>query len=48
MEDTNVIRLLVKAPDQNIDDKIIECQRDWTVARLKNHLEQVYPGKPVS
>lgn len=40
------VRLLVKAPDQQIDDQTVECTLEWTVAMLKDHLTQVYPSKP--
>lgn len=46
-EDT-VIRLLIKAPDQQIHDQIINCQLYWNVGQLKEHLHEVYPSKPVS
>ena len=42
------VTLLVRAPDQQIDDHTIECELDWNVARLKDHLALVYPSKPVS
>lgn len=45
--DDNHVKLIVKAPNQEIDDEIIECTLEWTVARLKDHLAQVYPTKPV-
>lgn len=47
-QDNNVIKLLVKAPDQRIDDHVIECQLDWSVEKLKHHLEESYPSNPVS
>lgn len=47
-EADDMVRLLIRAPDQQIDDQIVNCQLDWTVARLKDHLEKVYPSKPVS
>ncbi|XP_015112816.1 homocysteine-responsive endoplasmic reticulum-resident ubiquitin-like domain member 2 protein [Diachasma alloeum] len=40
------ISLVVKAPDQQIRDQVVKCQLHWTVARLKEHLETVYPTKP--
>lgn len=42
------VTLIVKAPNQQIDDQNIECQSSWTVRQLKGHLEEVYPSKPVS
>ncbi|XP_043279506.1 homocysteine-responsive endoplasmic reticulum-resident ubiquitin-like domain member 2 protein [Venturia canescens] len=44
--DDNHVKLIVKAPNQEIQDQIIECTLEWTVARLKDHLFQVYPTKP--
>lgn len=45
-QDNNVIKLLVKAPDQRIDDQVIECQLDWSIEKLKHHLEEFYPNNP--
>ncbi|XP_034951733.1 homocysteine-responsive endoplasmic reticulum-resident ubiquitin-like domain member 2 protein [Chelonus insularis] len=42
----DLIRLIVKAPDQQTDDLTVECQLNWTVEKLKNHLHEVYPTKP--
>lgn len=41
------VKLIIRAPNQNFDDQIIYCNTDWTVLRLKNHLSEVYPNKPV-
>ncbi|XP_075986058.1 homocysteine-induced endoplasmic reticulum protein [Anticarsia gemmatalis] len=41
----NVV-LIVKAPNQQIEDQNIECQSSWTVRQLKGHLAEVYPSKP--
>ncbi|XP_047999848.1 homocysteine-responsive endoplasmic reticulum-resident ubiquitin-like domain member 2 protein [Leguminivora glycinivorella] len=40
------VTLIVKAPNQQIDDQNIECQSSWTVKQLKGHLSEVYPSKP--
>lgn len=40
------IRLVVKAPNQQIDDQVIECAITWTVKKLKTYLSEVYPSKP--
>ncbi|KAM3958741.1 LOW QUALITY PROTEIN: homocysteine-induced endoplasmic reticulum protein [Aphomia sociella] len=40
------VTLIVKAPNQQIEDQNIECQSSWTVAQLKGHLSEVYPSKP--
>lgn len=38
--------LIVKAPNQQIDDQTILCDETWTIAKLKGHLSEVYPSKP--
>ncbi|XP_046752072.1 homocysteine-responsive endoplasmic reticulum-resident ubiquitin-like domain member 2 protein isoform X1 [Diprion similis] len=43
-----VVRLIVKAPNQQTEDQIIRCELGWTIGRLKDHLAQVYPSKPKS
>ncbi|KAJ0171990.1 hypothetical protein K1T71_012753 [Dendrolimus kikuchii] len=40
------VTLIVKAPNQQIDDQNIQCQSSWTVRQLKGHLSEVYPSKP--
>ncbi|XP_047539308.1 homocysteine-responsive endoplasmic reticulum-resident ubiquitin-like domain member 2 protein [Vanessa atalanta] len=40
------VTLIVKAPNQQIDDQNIECESSWTVRQLKGHLSEVYPSKP--
>lgn len=40
------VTLIVKAPNQQIDDQSIQCQSSWTVGQLKGHLAEVYPSKP--
>lgn len=40
------INLLIKAPNQKINDHPVECQLDWTVKYLKIHISETYPGKP--
>lgn len=40
--------LVIKAPDQKYDDQTISCFLNWTVEKLKSHLSNVYPSKPVS
>ena len=44
----NNVTLIVKAPNQQIEDQNIECESSWTVRQLKGHLSEVYPSKPVS
>lgn len=41
------VTLIVKAPNQQIEDQNIQCQTSWTVRQLKGHLSEVYPNKPV-
>lgn len=38
--------IIVKAPNQQIEDQTIHCELSWTIKRLKNHLSEVYPNKP--
>lgn len=40
------VTLVVKAPNQQIEDQNIECRTSWTVRQLKGHLSEVYPSKP--
>lgn len=42
------VTLVVKAANQRIADQTVECVLGWTVRKLKRHLENVYPSKPVS
>ncbi|XP_077982201.1 homocysteine-responsive endoplasmic reticulum-resident ubiquitin-like domain member 2 protein [Glandiceps talaboti] len=46
MDPFQTITLVVKAPNQKIDDQTVECAAGWTVRKLKNHLAEVYPSKP--
>lgn len=38
--------VIVKAPNQQIKDQIVNCEIGWTVGQLKEHLSDVYPSKP--
>lgn len=40
--------LIIKAPNQKYSDQTISCFLNWTVGKLKTHLSNVYPSKPVS
>ncbi|XP_063225088.1 homocysteine-responsive endoplasmic reticulum-resident ubiquitin-like domain member 2 protein [Bacillus rossius redtenbacheri] len=40
------VTLIVKAPNQQVEDLTIECELNWTIRRLKNYLAEVYPSKP--
>lgn len=42
------VTLVIKAPNQKYDDQTINCFLDWTVEKLKKHISNVYPSKPVS
>lgn len=42
------VTLIIKAPNQKYTDQTINCFLDWTVGKLKSHLSNVYPSKPVS
>lgn len=41
------VTLVIKAPNQRIEDHTVDCMLDWTVKKLKQHLTQVYPSQPV-
>jgi hypothetical protein len=41
------VQLVIKAPSQRIGDQTVDCMLDWTVRKLKQHLTDVYPSKPV-
>ncbi|XP_013402446.1 transcription factor mef2A [Lingula anatina] len=40
------VTLIVKAPNQKIDDHKVACCLNWTVKKLKEHLAESYPSKP--
>uniref|UniRef100_A0A3B3HP41 Ubiquitin-like domain-containing protein n=1 Tax=Oryzias latipes TaxID=8090 RepID=A0A3B3HP41_ORYLA len=42
------VTLVIKAPNQKYDDQKINCHPNWTVEKLKAHLSDVYPSKPIS
>ncbi|KAG9329042.1 hypothetical protein JZ751_008248 [Albula glossodonta] len=42
------VTLIIKAPNQKYDDQTINCFLNWTVEKLKTHLSNVYPSKPLS
>ncbi|XP_973337.2 homocysteine-responsive endoplasmic reticulum-resident ubiquitin-like domain member 2 protein [Tribolium castaneum] len=44
--ETLPITLIVKAPNQQIEDQTIKCELSWTINKLKQHLSEVYPSKP--
>ncbi|ELU08006.1 hypothetical protein CAPTEDRAFT_219618 [Capitella teleta] len=44
--DTTPVNLVVKSPTQRIGDHIVQCNMEWTVEHLKEHLSDVYPGNP--
>ena len=41
------VTLVIKAPNQRIEDQTVDCMLGWTVKKLKEHLRTVYPNKPV-
>lgn len=41
------VTLVVKTPNQQVDDLRIDCALEWSVEQLKRHLSSVYPTKPV-
>ena len=44
----SLIKLTVRTPNQRFDDIQVDCDLRWTVRKLKEYLEDVYPSKPVS
>lgn len=40
------VTLVVKAANQRVADQTVECVLGWTIRKLKQHLENVYPSKP--
>lgn len=42
------VTLIIKAPNRKYSDQTISCFLNWTVGKLKTHLSNVYPSKPVS
>ncbi|PNF21816.1 Homocysteine-responsive endoplasmic reticulum-resident ubiquitin-like domain member 2 protein [Cryptotermes secundus] len=40
------VTLIVKAPNQQIEDQTIHCELNWTIRKLKGYLSEVYPSKP--
>lgn len=48
MEINASVTLVIRAPNQRIEDHTVECMLGWTVKKLKKHLEDVYPSNPVS
>ncbi|KAG5897276.1 hypothetical protein JTB14_011442 [Gonioctena quinquepunctata] len=42
----SLVTLIVKAPNQQIEDQMIKCEPSWTIQKLKQHLSEVYPSKP--
>ena len=47
MSEDSKVKLLIKAANQKYEDFPVECELNWTVKRLKAHLHQFYPTKPV-
>ncbi|TNN59971.1 Homocysteine-responsive endoplasmic reticulum-resident ubiquitin-like domain member 2 protein [Liparis tanakae] len=44
--DSHVI-LVIRAPNQKYNDHTINCCHTWTVEKLKAHISDVYPSKPL-
>ena len=47
MDAFNSIELTLKTPNQRVNDIQLKCREDWTIKNLKEHLQDVYPSKPV-
>lgn len=41
------VTLVIKTPNQKVDDLRIDCALEWSVEQLKRHISSVYPTKPV-
>nr|CAD7572294.1 unnamed protein product [Timema californicum] len=48
MDVLNAVTLVVKAPNQQVEDQTIKCELTWTIRKLKGHLSEVYPSKPLA
>lgn len=44
---SDLVTIVVKAPNQQIADQIIQCHHSWTIKKLKDYLSEMYPSKPV-
>ncbi|XP_026861206.2 homocysteine-responsive endoplasmic reticulum-resident ubiquitin-like domain member 2 protein [Electrophorus electricus] len=42
------VTLIIRSPNQRYDDQTINCFLNWTVEKLKKHISNVYPSKPLS
>nr|XP_036883365.1 homocysteine-responsive endoplasmic reticulum-resident ubiquitin-like domain member 2 protein isoform X4 [Manis javanica] len=42
------VTLIIKAPNQKYSDQTVSCFLNWTVGKLKTHLSNVYPSKPLT
>ncbi|XP_026173596.1 homocysteine-responsive endoplasmic reticulum-resident ubiquitin-like domain member 2 protein isoform X2 [Mastacembelus armatus] len=42
------VTLVIKASNQKYEDQTINCFLNWTVEKLKSHISNVYPSKPLS
>ncbi|XP_018322744.1 homocysteine-responsive endoplasmic reticulum-resident ubiquitin-like domain member 2 protein [Agrilus planipennis] len=40
------VTLIVKVPNQQIEDQTVKCELSWTINKLKQHLSEVHPSKP--
>lgn len=43
---SDLVTIIVKAPNQQIADQTIKCHLNWSIKKLKDYLSQVYPSKP--
>ncbi|XP_066210083.1 homocysteine-responsive endoplasmic reticulum-resident ubiquitin-like domain member 2 protein isoform X2 [Saccopteryx leptura] len=42
------VTLIIKSPNQKYSDQTVRCFLNWTVGKLKSHLSNVYPCKPLT
>ncbi|XP_015179620.1 PREDICTED: homocysteine-responsive endoplasmic reticulum-resident ubiquitin-like domain member 2 protein [Polistes dominula] len=48
MMESDTVKLIIKAPNQQIKDQLIKCDIGWSIGHLKEYLSEVYPSKPES
>ena len=44
--DSVAYQVTIKSANQKVDDYVTECQSDWTVLRLKQHISETHVNKP--
>ncbi|OXU29849.1 hypothetical protein TSAR_003019 [Trichomalopsis sarcophagae] len=44
--DKRVVKLTIRDSSQVLDDQKVDCDENWQIAQLKEHLSDLYPSKP--